>query len=230
MLKPPKKIKKRELKEDRLVLTYYKVREFIESNRKVISYAITGVIILIIAGIIYRNNLKAENERAETLLSKVIRYYDTGDYKTAIDGIPQRNIQGLRYIAENYSGTEAGALAAYYLANAYFALGDYDNAMKYFREYDGDDPMLIASTLAGIAAIYEVKGEYAKAAEYFEKAALVFPDNILVPEYLYNSARNYRIIGRFEKALRLYERVKKDYPNSEYVRYIDIYIASLRGE
>ena len=200
MLKPRKKLKKQELKEDKLVLTYYKAREFVEKNKKILSYILTGVIIIVAGIIIYRNNVKAENERAEALLSKIIGYYDNGDYKTAIDGIPQRNIQGLKYIVENYGGTDAGEIATYYLASAYFMLGDYDNALKYFKKYDGNDKLLFSASLAGIASIYEIKGEYKKAGEYFEKAAQRFRENILVPEYLYNAARNYKLAGEKEKA------------------------------
>ncbi len=228
MIKPRKKIKKQELKEDQLVLTYYKAREFVEKNKKVLSYILTGIVILVVGVIIYRNNLKAENERAEALFSKIISYYDNGDYKTAIEGIPQRNIQGLKYIVENYGGTDAGEIATYYLANAYFMLGDYDNALKYFKKYDGSDKLLLSASLAGIASVYEVKGDYKKAAEYFEKAAQKFRENILVPEYLYNSARNYKLAGEREKALRLYERIKKDYPNFSKIRDVEIYIASLK--
>ncbi len=228
MLKPKRKIKRQELKEDKLVVTYYKAREFVEKNKKILSYVLTGLIVLIAGVIIYRNNLKAENERAEALFSKIISYYDNGDYKTAIDGIPQKNIQGLKYIVENYGGTAAGEIATYYLANAYFMLGDYDNALRYFKKYDGDDKLLFSASLAGIASVYEVKGDYKKAGEYFEKAAQKFRENILVPEYLYNAARNYRVAGEREKALRLYERIKKDYPNFSQIRDVEIYIASLK--
>ncbi|CUS79334.1 Tetratricopeptide repeat-containing protein [Candidatus Kryptonium thompsonii] len=210
------------------MLTYYKAREFVEKNKKILSYILTGVIIIVAGIIIYRNNVKAENERAEALLSKIIGYYDNGDYKTAIDGIPQRNIQGLKYIVENYGGTDAGEIATYYLASAYFMLGDYDNALKYFKKYDGNDKLLFSASLAGIASIYEIKGEYKKAGEYFEKAAQRFRENILVPEYLYNAARNYKLAGEKEKALRLYERIKKDYPNFAKIRDVEIYIASLK--
>lgn len=230
MLKPRKKIKKQELKEDKLVLTYYKAREFVEKNRKILSYILTGIIVLVAVAIIYRNNLKAENERAEALFSKVIRYYDEGDYKTAIEGIPQKNIQGLKYIVENYGSTDAGEIATYYLGNAYFMLGDYDNALRYFKKYDGKDKLLMASSLAGIASVYEVKGDYKKAGEYFEKAAQKFRENILVPEYLYNAARNYKLAGEREKALRLYERIKKEYPNFTKIRDVEIYIASLKEQ
>lgn len=228
MLKPRKKIKKQELKEDRLVLTYYKAREFVEKNKKILSYVLTGLVIIIAGVIIYRNNLKAENERAEALFSKILNYYDNGDYKTAIDGIPQKNIQGLKYIVENYGRTDAGEIATYYLGNAYFMLGDYDNALKYFKKYNGEDKLLLSASLAGIASVYEAKGDYRKAGEYFEKAAQKFRENILLPEYLYNAARNYKLAGEKEKALRLFERIKKDYPNFTRIRDVEIYIASLR--
>ncbi|CUT07453.1 hypothetical protein JGI9_00658 [Candidatus Kryptonium thompsonii] len=64
MLKPRKKLKKQELKEDKLVLTYYKAREFVEKNKKILSYILTGVIIIVAGIIIYRFSVKAENGRA----------------------------------------------------------------------------------------------------------------------------------------------------------------------
>jgi len=78
--------------------------------------------------------------------------------------------------------------------------------------------------------VYEIKGEYKKAGEYFEKASQKFKENILIPEYLYNAGRNYKLAGEREKALRMYERIKKEYPNFTKIRDVEIYIASLKNE
>ena len=42
------------------MLTYYTAREFVEKNKKILSYILTGVIIIVAGIIIYRNNVKAE--------------------------------------------------------------------------------------------------------------------------------------------------------------------------
>jgi TolA-binding protein len=225
MLKPKKKITKRDLKEDKLVSTYFKATQYFYQNKKYFSWGITGLVVLFIAGVIYFNNRAADSEKSTTALGEILRYYDKAEYQIAIDGVPERNVMGLKEIVEEYGGTHSGDLAKFFLGNCYFSLGNYDAALKYFDDYGGSYSPLRASAVAGVAACYEGKGDNRRAAEYFERAASRSGDSQSSPEYLRDAARDYALSGNKDRAIELLKRLKKDYPTSTYVRDADRMLA-----
>jgi len=225
MLKPKKKISKKEIKEDRLVTSYYEATNWYQANKKLVNGVLTGVIVLAIVIVAYRNNVSSNNQKATAELGKVLSYYDQGKYDLAINGNLQDNIRGLQSIVDDYGSTNAGEIAAFYLANSYFSQGEYDKALKYYLSVDVSDEMISASALAGAGACYEAKGDNAKAASYYEKAALRSSKDVNVAENLFHAAQNYMLGGNKEKAIELFKKVKKDYPTSAVSRDIDRWIA-----
>jgi len=230
MLKPKKKITKKELKQDTLISTYARLTSFYYENKKYVSYAITGIIVIVVVAIVVMNNRRANNEKAETALGKIYPAYDAGtndvrQYQMAIDGQPERGIMGLKAISENYGGTEAGEIATFYLANAYFNLRRYDEALNLFDKFSSGDKSMSASALAGEGSCYEAKKMYDKAASCYEKAANKVSDAITTPEYLHLAAQCYALTGDKEKATNLYKRLKRDFPTSTHAREAERYIA-----
>ncbi len=227
MLRPTKKISKRELKQDALVTTYVKATTFYEQNKRSISIGITVLVVAVIAVVVFVRNRNENNERAMTQLSEIHQYYDNGQYQTAIDGMPERNIAGLKSIVDNYGNTAAGDLARFYLADAEFQLGKYDDALRDFQEFGSSYSLLAESRLTGIGGCYEAKGMYREAAESYEKAAAENPKGVNAAQDLNNAARNYAQAGEREKAIDLYKRLKKNYPTTTFARDADLFIARL---
>ena len=227
MLRPKKKISKRELKEDTLVTWYVNVTTWYGKHRKNISIAITVVALAIIAVVVFLKNRSDNNERAMAQLGDVYAIFDSGQFQAAIDGVPERNIPGLKSIVENYGNSPSGELARFYLANAYYQLGHYDEALRQFEEFSASDEMLTVSRYAGIAECFEAKGAYKEAAENFERAATKYAKDVNAAENLNNAARNFGLVGEKEKAIELYKRLKKNYPTSVYAREADRFIMQL---
>ena len=227
MLRPKKRLSKREMKEDALVTSYVKVTSFYGENKKNISIAITALAVIVFATVIYFKNRADNNEKAITQLGGIYQAYDAGQYQAAIDGVPERNIPGLKSIVENYGNSHAGNLARFYLGNAYLYTGRYDDAMKSYEECGSSEEIIAVSRLAGIASCYEAKGNHRDAADYFEKAATKFSKDVNVAENLNNAARNYGQAGEKEKAIELYKRIKKNYPATVFARDADRFIAQL---
>jgi len=225
MLKPKKKISKKEIKEDRLVTSYFEATNWYQANKKLVNGVLTGVVILAIVIVAYMNNVSSNNLKATTELGKVLPYYDQGKFDLAIGGNLQDNIRGLQSIVEEYGSTKAGELAGFYLANSYFAQGDFEKALKYYLSVDVKDDMITASALAGAGACYEAKGDNAKAASLYEKAAFRSSKDVNVPENMFHAAQNYMLSGNKEKAIELFKKVKKDFPTSAVSRDIDRWIA-----
>jgi tetratricopeptide (TPR) repeat protein len=225
MLKPQKKINRREIKEDKLVTKYFETREWIDANTRILSYVAIALIGVAAIGFLWSKNRADSNEKATTMLAKAAPYYDDNKYDAAINGVPQEGIQGLQAVVDEHGSTQAGEIAKLYLANSYFALKNYDKALKYYDDISVRDPMITASAYAGMAACYEVKNDFSKAASYFEKAASKNMTLVQAPENLQRSAVNYAAAGKKEKAVELLQTLKKEFPTSPYARDVDRFIA-----
>jgi tetratricopeptide (TPR) repeat protein len=227
MLKPKKKITKHELKEDQLVSTYFKVTDYLANNVRLLLSIAGGVVAVVLIVVFIIFSRKESAAKASAQLGAIMQLYDSGSFQAAIDGIPARGLIGLKQIAEEHGSTEPGEIAKYYLGNAYFYLKDYDNALKYFEDYGGNNYLIRASVQAGIASVYEAKKQYAEAGKYFERAAALAFGNALPPEYLLNAARDYALAGEKEKALELYKKIKQNFANSSQAREVERFIAEM---
>jgi len=227
MLTPKKKISKKELKEDALVKSYVKVTQLYNENRRLISYVTGAVIILVIALVVYGRNRAASNVGASTALGSVYQLFDNGQYQLAIDGIPERNVKGLRSIVDDYGNSNAGEIARFYLANAYYNLGKYQDALDQFKKFSPSDETLEISRLSGIGCCYEALGMRKDAAVSFEKAADKDPKSPGCAENISNAARNYAAAGQKDEALVLLKKLKKEFPATSYGRDADREIAAL---
>ena len=229
MFKPRKKISKKELKHDKLVTWYFEVNDYVTKNQKAI--LTIGISVIVAALLLFFLFIKPhqENEQlASTALGNITGFYDYKQYQMAMEGIPERNVIGLKKIVEEYGGTKAGEIAKIYLGNCYLILKDFDNAFKCFDDFGGSDKMFKVSALAGKGSAYEGKKQYNEAAAEFEKAADKASDDLQTPENLMDAARNYNLAGNKKKALELVEKIKTDYPRSTYARDSDRYLAEFQ--
>lgn len=227
MLKAKKKISKRELKTDAVVTWMAKATAFYESYKKNIAIAAGAVAVVVIGSVLYLSNRTANDAEAAARLGNVFPLFDSGQYQIAVEGIPERKITGLKAIVDQYGSTPSGNLATFYLASAYYQLGQYDEALKYFEQFDPANDYLALSRLTGIAGCYEAKGDFETAAEYYEKAALKYPKDVEAASSLNNAAYAYMRAGKNGKALELFKKLKREYPTTQFAREADRYIARL---
>lgn len=227
MLAKKKKLSKKEIKEDKLVTTFYEAKSFYEENQSKI-LAIVGVLAaLVVAVVLYTNKVESNNEIASIELSRVIPSYNSGSYQDAIDGKPGTQVLGLRKIVDEYGGSEQGELARIYLANSYCFTGQLDIALDEYDSYSGSDDLMISSALAGKASVYEAKSDYESTAEFYSKAASISEYNPSNPGYLLMAGINYLKVKNFDKAKVSLEKIKKEYQTSLASREVDRYLAQI---
>ena len=228
MLTKKKKLSRKEIKEDKLVSTYYKAYGFFEENRsRVLTFSLVliGIVVLVY---FYFSNRSGNNETAGLQLSRVMSVYDQGSYLEAIEGREGTNIVGLKKIVEEYGSTESGELAKIYLANSYSFLGRNDEALEFYEDYSSDNEIYKATALAGQAGIYSDRKDYEKAADLYLKASRISDSNPLNPEYMLNAGINYLSAGNEEEAKELFESIRKDYPTSTAFREVDRYLSQIQ--
>jgi tetratricopeptide (TPR) repeat protein len=227
MLKAQKKISKKELKHDALLDSLGRVTGFYEDNKKMVQYALAALVVLVIGSYAFVQNRATQNNDASAKLATVYPFYDKDQYQIAIDGVPERKVTGLKSTVEEYGGTNAGNLARFYLANCYFNVGKYDEALSNFDDFSASEQYLVVSRLTGIAACYEAKREYGKAAEQFEKAVAKYPKDVDAAVNLNSAAANFMLAGNKERAIELFKKLKKEYPTSQVAREADRHIQRL---
>ena len=227
MLAKKKKLSKKQIKEDKLITTYYKVIKFYEEYQSKIMIGIGAAAVVVIAIVFFNNKAIEDNKNAAVELSRVMQKFNEGSYQEAIDGVPGTNIIGFKRIVSAYGGTDQGEIAKLFLANSYSYLGNHDEALKYYEDYSGSNLIYKASALAGEASCYGAKGEYEKAAELFGEAASVYENETQNAEYLLNSGISYLKAGNNRKAKVAFEKVKNEYSTSASARQVDRFMARI---
>lgn len=224
MLKPRKKITKRQIKEDPLVTTYFKSIDFIREHSQKIT---TGLLILfaIIVLIIFlvRSKRIADLDASEQLAKANV---ELSQNKT------QEAIDILLNMIDNYSGTNSAATGVYLLAKAYYEKGDYDKSLLHFERYlddYGDDKILASAALTGIGSSYEQLGKYLEAAKSYEKGANKYPEHFNAAQQLFDAGRCYMLQSQFAQAKKCYQLIIDNYANSNLKNDAELYLAKLSG-
>ena len=151
--------------------------------------------------------------------------FRNGDFELALNG--DGNVLGFSQIIDEY-GAKAGKSVYFYAGVCELQLGNWDLAIKNLQSYKGKDAMLKARATACIGDAYVGLEDYAKALNYFEKAAAVV-DNMYAAGYLLKAGMVAEKLGDNAKALGFYETIKEKYPQSMEGYDIDKYIGRIEA-
>ena len=180
--------------------------EKIAQNRKVIFWVIGGI--AIVAAFILSYFFIYRNPR----LNKAFEAYN----QVEINAMGNDSIAAAEYVkvADKYSSTDAGNLAALSAAEAYYNSGKYNEAIKYLDKFSTSEDVLEANALVLKGDCYVNIKKYDDAISAYKKAISTAGDNSqIVPRVLLKSANVYDEQKKYSDALECYEKIKKDYPN-----------------
>ena len=137
-------------------------------NSFLIGVGVVVLLVLIVLSI--RNFYLAPREvTAENEMYKAQTYFATDSFALALNG-DEVDCIGFKNIAADYSMTPSGNLASAYAGICYYRLDDYQNALKYLSQFDGDDSYLTTAVIGLMGDCYVGLGDNAKAISYFEKS------------------------------------------------------------
>lgn len=222
MLRPRKKLTRKEIKEDALVTAYVRIQKFIQKFGKQLNIGGFIVLAIIVIGIFMIRSKRSAEFTAMARLSIAEQFYFVSDHARATTELTE--------IVNTYSGTRAAGTAAFFLANTYFATNDYDNAEKYYQTYIDDysnNKMFTASCFAGIAACRESMEQLPEAARFYENAAQKYPNSFKAPFYLKEAGRCYVLAEEFEKGKEIYKMIIEKYPDSSIKQEAEFLFESL---
>jgi tetratricopeptide (TPR) repeat protein len=227
-LKTPEKTSRRqELRKNLLVQLYAQLLLLYEERRQLVYGLGIGLLALILAVPGYMYYQQRQAERANEMLGQILPVYEQGQYDQALNGTGQQ--AGLLTIADDYGGTDAGNLAAFYAANALYEQGEYDRALTYYQRFEKGNDFIGASAYAAEASIYESRGEMQTAAEHYEQAAEQYDNKLTAPRYLIEAGQAFEDAGNFAAAERVYRKVKTDYSESDQAEEVERYLARVRA-
>lgn len=197
--------------------TLTRTEQFIEDNQKTLTYVTLGILIVVLFYLGFqRFYIAPKDAEAQTSMFVAEQYFERDSFNLALNG--DGNNWGFIDIISDYKFTKAANLALYYAGISSLNLGEFDDAIKYLKKFKSDDLIVSAVALGAIGDAYVELGDNAKAVTYYEKAAAKNPNDFSSPLYLNKAAQLYELDAKFDKALKLYELIKEEYPKSQEAR------------
>jgi len=206
---------------------YEELEDYFLLNQKrilLIGGILLGVILLVLAYIFLY--LGPRQVTAKNQIYKAQEYFAADSLDKALNG--DGNNPGFKTLASDYSETESGNLSQYYLGSIYLRKGDFQKSIDALNKYHAKDVLTAALSLGMIGDAYSELNQLDKAMEYYRKAESTNPNDFTTPMYLFKEALILENTNQNAKALEIYERIKKEYPESSSARDIDKYIARVK--
>jgi tetratricopeptide (TPR) repeat protein len=200
-----------------------RAEQFIETNKKVLLYAVGGIIVLIVLFIGAKKfYFQPREQEAQSQMFSAERYFEKDSFNLALNG--DANYPGFLGIIDQYGMTDAANLAHYYAGISYLHLGKYDDAIKQLKKFSSKDIMIGAIAKGAIGDAYLEQGKKDDAISQYLSAAKKGDNDFIAPIYLMKAAQVYEADNNYKKSLELYQTIQKDYPLSTEGRQIEKYI------
>ncbi|MBQ0056910.1 MAG: tetratricopeptide repeat protein [Bacteroidales bacterium] len=197
---------------------------FIQNNGKKVLYVAAAFICIlaVVLGIKQcnsSNDIKASHSEA---LIQAQFDFEAQQYEAALAGFES--------VISEFGSTKSGNLAKAYAGLCQKKLGNLAEAISYLKQYDGNDQVIAPAIYAALGDCYvdSETPDYDAAAKAFEKAAAAANNTEFSPLYLRKAGLVYEAKGENGKALKAYEAIKNNWPNSELASSIDKYISRVK--
>jgi tetratricopeptide (TPR) repeat protein len=206
--------------------TLTRTEHFLEENYKTLLIGL-GVIVLLVAifwlGKLY---LGKKNDEAQSQMYQAEKYFEMDSLNLALNG--DGNYLGFLDIVKDYKLTNAGNLAKYHAGICYLQLGNYQEAIDFLNEYSKKDKVLGSLAIGATGDAYVELGDLDKGIAKYLEAAEYGLNSFNTPLFLMKAAELYELTGKYSDALKVYERIESDYPESTEGTSIEKYIARVK--
>lgn len=209
-----KNFTKEELEHDPLLDKYTQAVAFFNTNRTLILSLLVTLVVVIGVMIGYRYYSVGQEDKAQNLLATAEQSYSNSDYQTALNGDEYTLSYGFVQIADEFSGTNAGNLAAYYASVSNFKLDNYEEALGYIQEYKSPKGIMGVGAVSFHATLLELNGSLEKAARKYEEAANWDINASTTPYNLMKAANVYKELGNMDKVKSITTTIIEEYPDS----------------
>lgn len=208
MLKPRKRLTRKQIKQDKFIITVMKVLRYVQRNAKWVVIGVVALLVVVLALAVTRQQKKSREIRSIEALG--------GAQMAKWAGQDEEALKLYQQITEEFGGTKSAGEAWVALGNLYFEQKQWEQAENAFKRYlkkYNDDPILTYTAWSGIAACLEEQGRYQQAAEKYQSFADQNHDSAWAAPALYNASRCFRLAGQLPQAKMALQRIIDSYPD-----------------
>jgi len=204
-----------------------RTEQFIEDNQKKITYVV-GAIVVIVGIYLAFNRFYMQPKENEALSQMFMaeNYFEKDSFNLALNG--DGNYLGFLDIIDDYGLTKSANRAKYYTGISYLHLGQYEDAIDYLKTFKTNDLLLGPVKTGAIGDAMLELGNTDDALKQYKKAYSETDNILTTPIYKMKAAKLLESMNKLEEALKLYEEIKKDYPESAEGSTVDRYIARVK--
>jgi tetratricopeptide (TPR) repeat protein len=206
--------------------TLTKTEQFLEENYKPL---LTGLaVIVVLVGLFWLAKIYQgkRNDEAQSQMYQAQKYLELDSINLALNG--DGNYLGFIDIAKDYKYTKAGNLARYGAGICNLHLGNYEEAIDYLNKYSKKDKVIGSIAIGATGDAYVELGDTEKGISKYLEAAEFANNSFNTPLFLMKAAELYEMNGKYSDALKLYERIREEYPGSTEGSSIEKYIARVK--
>lgn len=190
------------------------VASYFETNKKRITTIAVAIFVVVGGYFGYKYLVQAPNEeKASTAISYPQRQFMVDSTDLALNGDGQH--PGFLNVIRKYKGTSAANLSNYYAGLCFLKQGQYDQAIKHLKDFDGKGTNLQYAAWGALGDAYMENKDVKHGIEYYNKAASKANDDVLAPLYVYRAGVAYEMDNQTDKAKAAYERIRDQYPQSQ---------------
>ncbi|MBN2665664.1 MAG: tetratricopeptide repeat protein [Bacteroidales bacterium] len=206
--------------------TLTKTEQFLEENYKPLLIGLGVLVVLVGLFWLGRMYVTKQNDEAQAQMYQAQRYLELDSINLALNG--DGNYLGFIDIAKEYKFTRAGNLARYGAGICNLHLGNYEEAVDYLNKYSKKDKVLGSIAIGATGDALVELGQTEKGISKYLEAAEFADNSFNTPLYLMKAGELYESTGNYQEALKVYERIKDEYPTSTEGSSIDKYIARVK--
>ncbi|MCR5561094.1 MAG: tetratricopeptide repeat protein [Bacteroidales bacterium] len=215
---------KAEVRQENAVEQLSRTEQFYEENKKWIWGVIIAILVIWLGALAYNRYIyQPKCAEAQEQCFPAEKSFAAEEWDLALNG--DGNVLGFAQVIEEY-GSKAGKAVYLYAGICELRLGNYEEAISYLSKYNGREPILKARAIACQADAYVALENYSKAVSLYKKA-VALSDNDLVAPILFKEGMAEKALGNKAAALKCFESIKADHPQSIEAYDIDRYIAEV---
>jgi tetratricopeptide (TPR) repeat protein len=206
--------------------TLTRTEHFLEENYKPLLIALAVIIALV--GIVWLGKLylNKRNDEAQSQIYQAEKYLEMDSVNLALNG--DGNYLGFLDIAKSYRLTNTGNLARYSAGICYLHLGKYQEAIDFLNKYTKKDKVIGSLAIGATGDAYVELGNLEKGIAKYLEAADFAKNSFNTPIFLMKAAELHELSGKYSEALKIYERIESEYPESTEGSTIEKYIARVK--
>lgn len=211
---------------DRAELFFHKYKK----QMGIAAAVVIGVVGIILAYKMWYIPTKDAEAQSEMFYAE--QYFEKDSFNIAITGGKiiklndgtDKTMMGFEEIADQYGLTPSGNLARYYLGVCYLRTGKFEEAIENLEKFSTGDVILNSVAVGAMGDAHMELNKTDEAIKYYLKAADQNANVFTSPIYLKKAGFAYETKGNYADAVKVYERIQKEYFKSTEARDMDKFI------